>query len=545
MVAGALKRTPPRKAAQREVSTPISLPAPTKGWNAREGLADMDPLDAVEMINYFPGTTSVSLRGGAQNYSSAISGQVETLIAYSGGANNQLLGITIGNTYSVNATTNVLATDTGDIIVTDRGEPIVMTVSLESSGFVATNARFQYVNFTTPAGSYVCMVNGQDRYAVYDGVTWHIDTDGAPYDITGVDSRSLIGVNNFKNRLWFVQDATLKAWYLPVNSIGGAAASLDMSSLCAEGGYLMAMGTWTLDAGYGVDDYAVWITNRGEVLVWRMTDPTDPNSIFLIGIWKIGAPIGRRCMTKWKGDLLIITHDGLVALAQALQSSRLDPRVNLTDKIQRAISQAISLYGANFGWETIAYPRENALVLNVPVMPGQNQVQFVMNTITGAWCQFDNWSANCWCLFEDELYFGGNNMIAQAWTGYADMGEPIEATVLQAFNYFGLKGRQKRWTMMRPTLLVNGVPSVQGDIKTDYDLSAPASNLNTVPIVGALFDVSAFDDAQFAPAPALANRWQGATGVGYAGAVRLASATDSFFVEWVSTELVMEGGSVL
>lgn len=540
-----ITRTPPKRAAQRPVSTQTSLPAPTRGWNARDGLAEMDPLDAVEMVNYFPGTTSVMLRGGSTNYSGALTGQVDTLIAYSGGEDDQLIGITIGNTYTVNSTTNVLGTDTGDTIVTGTGDSIIMSISVTTSGFVSTNARFQYVNFTTSGGSYICIVNGEDRYAVYDGTTWHIDTDGPPYDITGVDSRTLISINNFKNRLWFVETGTLKAWYLPVNAIGGAAASLDMSSLCSEGGYLMAMGTWTLDAGYGVDDYAVWITNRGEVLVWRMTDPTDANTIFLIGVWKIGAPIGRRCMTKWKGDLLIITHDGLVPLAQALQSSRLDPRVNLTDNIQRAISHSISLYGQNFGWEVIVYPRENALVLNVPVQEGQNQLQYVMNTITGKWGLFRNWNANCWCLYQDELYYGGNNMIVKAWTGYDDLEEPIDATVLQAFNYFGMKGRQKRWVMMRPTLLVNGAPEIQGDIKTDYDMSPPESNLNTVPIVGALFDISVFDVAQFAPDPALANRWQGARGVGYAGAVRLASSTTGFSIEWVSTELVMEGGSVL
>jgi hypothetical protein len=216
-------------------------------------------------------------------------------------------------------------------------------------------------------------VNGADKYHVFDGTTWHTDGDGPPYDITGVDSATLIGVNVFKNRLWFVQTGTLKAWYLPVNSIGGAAASLDMSSLCAQGGYLMAMGTWTLDAGYGVDDYAVFVTSEGEVIVWRMTDPTDANSIYLIGVWSVGSPVGRRCLVKYKGDLLIIVQEGLFPLSVALQSSRLNPRAALTDKIQQAISDSISRYGANYGWQVIPFPKQNMLILNVPVQEGRRK----------------------------------------------------------------------------------------------------------------------------------------------------------------------------
>jgi hypothetical protein len=45
----------------------------------------------------------------------------------------------------------------------------------------------------------------------------------------------------------------------------------------------MAMGTWTLDAGYGVDDYAVFITNNGEAIVYKGSDPSDPNDWSLIG----------------------------------------------------------------------------------------------------------------------------------------------------------------------------------------------------------------------------------------------------------------------
>jgi hypothetical protein len=68
-------------------------------------------------------------------------------------------------------------------------------------------------------------------------------------------------------------------WYLPVNSISGAANPLDFGAIARNGGYMQAMGTWTLDAGQGADDYAVFVTSMGEVIVYNGTDPTEPSNM--------------------------------------------------------------------------------------------------------------------------------------------------------------------------------------------------------------------------------------------------------------------------
>ena len=125
-----------------------------------------------------------------------------------------------------------------------------------------TNGRWQYVNMTTTAGSYLMLVNGADKLRFYTGSAWAKDGDGGGYDITNVDTATCSNITLFKNRVWLIQDGTLKSWYLPINSIGGAAVALDMSSLVQMGGYLVAAMTWTLDAGYGMDDYLAFIIQR-------------------------------------------------------------------------------------------------------------------------------------------------------------------------------------------------------------------------------------------------------------------------------------------
>ena len=50
--------------AQKFSAKPASIAAPLGGWNARDALGAMDPLDAVTLQNWWPGTSSVILRFG-------------------------------------------------------------------------------------------------------------------------------------------------------------------------------------------------------------------------------------------------------------------------------------------------------------------------------------------------------------------------------------------------------------------------------------------------------------------------------------------------
>ena len=164
--------------------------------------------DAVTLTNWWPGTNSVVLRYGYTKFATGITGQVETVLAYSGGTSNKLFAAASTNIYDITA---------GGAV----GSAVVSSL---------TNARWQYVNMTTTAGSYLMLVNGADKLRFYTGSAWAKDGDGSGYDITGVDTSTCSNITLFKNRVWLIQDGTLKSWYLPINSIGGAAVALDMSS---------------------------------------------------------------------------------------------------------------------------------------------------------------------------------------------------------------------------------------------------------------------------------------------------------------------------
>ena len=510
------------KAPQTQRSQTVSVAAPIGGWNARDSLGAMDPMDAVTLTNFWPGTNSVILRNGYTKFATGISGQVETLMAYSSGTANKLFAGAVTSIYDVTAGGVIGAADVTGL----------------------TNARFQYTNITTSAASYLMAVNGADKLRTYDGSAWHTDGDGSPYNITNVDTATVANITLFKNRIWLTTNDTLKVWYLPVNAIGGAAVALDMTSIFQLGGYIMAGMTWTLDAGYGVDDYLVFITSNGEALVWRLTDPTTPSGIAMIGLYTVGAPIGRRCYIKYGGDLLVITQDGVVPMSGALQSSRLDPRVSITNKIQYAVNQAVSSYGTNFGWSLLNYTKQNQLILNVPVAQGSTQQQYVMNNITKSWCNFTGWAANCWELHEDEPYFGGDGFVGLAWNGTVDHTSNIEGFALQSFQNYGT-ATQKQAKMIRYHFQTNATPAVFGNVNVDYNLADESAQLNFSTSIYGLWDAGLWDSAIWGAGLVPSADWQGTTGIGYTFAPLLKTATQGLELQWVATDLVFEAGGVL
>ena len=295
--------------AKRASAVTASLPAPLGGWNARDSLAEMNPIDAVQMDNFFPTPSDVLMRKGYSEFSTDISGDVESLMNYAGTTTQKLFAV-------------------ADEVIYDASTDPAVSVYTNIS-----NSRFQHANFTNSAGDlFLTAVNGQDNAILYDGTNWittattstaqtissitystttatmttavahglatgnSITVSGATpseyngtfivtvtgattltytmtgtpagnaspvgsyvvnYGITGVNSNTFINVNVFKERLFYVEENSMNVWYLPTQAVSGLAAKLDFGSVAKMGGYIQAMGTWTIDAGQGVDDYAV------------------------------------------------------------------------------------------------------------------------------------------------------------------------------------------------------------------------------------------------------------------------------------------------
>jgi len=581
-------------------ATTTSMAAPIGGWNNRDSLAEMPPLDAVQMVNFFPTPTDVQLRKGWIKTSTGITGQAYTIINYPTSTGYKLFAFAGSNIYdATNSTATVVFTG-------------------------LTNAKWQFVNMSTSGGDFIIACNGVDPVLIYDGSIWafmattstaqtissitrggtgnltatlttasphglvtgnRVSISGATPSqfngtyaitvtgastftytmasapsgnasvvgtytvngITGVNSNTFVNVNLFKNRLYFCQNNSLTFWYLDVTAISGAATSFALGAFYRNGGYLQAMGTWTLDAGYGVDDLAVFVSSLGEVLVYQGVNPNDATDWKMKGLWQLGQTFSRRCFFKWGGDLLLLTQDGLVPLTAQLQSDRLDPRINLTDKIYYAVSLACSQYYANFGWQINYLAEANMLIFNIPTNDGIEQ--YVMNTINKSWARFTNISANCFVVAGNEkMYFGGNGFVGQYFTGYSDNNTNITGTCQQAYNYFGTQGQLKRFTLVRPIFQTDrGMPTVLCGISTDFD-TLPLVNqiaFNPATIKTGVWDTAKWDQNTWGGGAVITKYWQGVTGLGFSASVNLNIASQNIDFHWASTDYVMENGGVL
>jgi hypothetical protein len=474
-----------------------AIKAPTGGWNTRDALQDMPAADAIVLDNWIPDIGGMRLRNGYLPFFDGMTDPVESLFEYAPPSGlNKLFA----------ATTN----DIWDASVTGTATTAEVTT--------LANGRWQHVNFATTGGNFLYLVNGADDPIYYNGSTWTVPT------ITGVTASTLINVTSHMSRLWFVQSGTLDAWYLPTVSIAGAATKLPIGPLCRLGGELLAIGSWTVDGGDGLDDHAVFITTKGEVIIYRGTDPASATTWTLIGRFRIAEPIGHRCIVKAGGDLGVLTSQGLVLLSTVLTSNVSgQSQYAITDKIAPTFRDAYEAAGSNFGWQVQEYPARNLILVNVPVAERVTQHQYVANVRTGAWCRFTNMNAGCWGLFNDGLYFGGNDGTVYKYTldNFQDVGDPIQGVVQMAFQDYGTPAN-KRFIQARP--LLQGPPGYapQVTIKLDYDTSLVAPQSVPVSSVGPDWDLSDWDE-EFWGVDAGPNLfWQDLVGIGRAGSVAFA-----------------------
>lgn len=424
----------------------VTISAPVGGWNKRDALSEMKPTDAIQLDNVIPDTLGVVQRRGYAAHATGITGNfAESLMEYNAASGNpQLFAGAPANIFEVTAAGAV-------------GAAVVTGLS---------NGRWQHTMFSTTGGDFLVACNGADDVRNYNGSVWSTPT------INNVTSSSLVSVYSHMRRLWFIENASLSVWYLPSLNIAGNATEFDLSEVSKKGGELLAMGSWSRDGGEGMDDVAVFVTSRGEIHLYEGQDPDDADTWKRIGTFNAPEPIGRRCLIKIGADLCYLSSQGVLPLPQFLgMTSANASKSAVTDKISGAFREAYFKSGTSFGWEIVEYPKENLLIVNVPIRERVKTHQYVMNLRTGAWCRFTNINALCWSLKGDALYFGGIDGKVYAYGGagiYSDDGDPIEAVVIPAFSNFGTP-KIKKFTLVRP--LMNAPPGYRPQIKLllDYD----------------------------------------------------------------------------
>ncbi len=515
----------PRKALRATPSTinksqPYALPPPVGGWNARDALATMPETDAERMDNWFPDTTYVSPRAGSLTYSAGHAGTVTTAMQWAGGT-----------------TVKLFVASSGAIVNVATAGSISNTSTI-ATGY--TSDYWQYVNFGAGGGNFLICVNGSDKCQGINGSS--ASTQNIVFTDSG-SSEHFTNVNEYQQRLFFTYSGSLSFYYMQhANAISGTCAPFDLSGLMSDGGELVAMGTWTRDSGNGMDDLAVFISSQGQAAVYSGNDPSQTTSWSLVGVYQIPKPLGRRCVEKFGGDLIILTTLGVLPLGSVV-GGPIQEKTFVTDKIRKAFYDAVSFYRNNTGWQVRYIPDANWLVVNIPASFGAEQ--FVMNTNTGAWCHFTGMNAYCWEVYQNSPIFGTTGLTITANTGTNDNGTNINIDMKQAATVCGLPGRRKKLNLFRPHIKTNGDLPILVGVNMDFDNTAPTSTPTPVPVAYPYWDLATWDTYLWADSAQVITRWFSCGGFGTYFQLRLTGAVNTETIQHFGTDIAFEAGGLI
>ncbi len=335
------------------------------------------------------------------------------------------------------------------------------------SGF--TNGRWDVATFNGTMG----FVNGVDAPQDWDGVTLGAMTVSG----SGLTVTDLVGIHIHKSRSYFWEKDNQSFWYSATNALGGTLTEFQLGEIAKKGGKLLRMSSWTVDGGSGPDDFAVFIMDTGEVIVYQGDNPGSALAWGIVGIYNVGEMVNDRAVIKFGGQLMAIAETDLITMPAAFQQEAVP-----ATKLSGALRQALKSFGGNPGWELFTYPSASLLFINVPIALNPDSFdQYVLNLQNFTAARFTNLAARTWGVYNETAYFGSTNGIVYSFDTIAsDDGGDIHVTAAMAWSDFGI-AENKQITALRPTFSADdNIPVAMAaayDFK-EVTLSSPMSTVS-------------------------------------------------------------------
>lgn len=463
---------------QAVTSQPVTFPAPRNGLVTATDMASQTPGSATVLRNFFPTLVGCKIRGGSQKRGLvADRGDIKSAFKYKYGATEKLFVATNTAIYNVSSPAAPPTTTAADVAGLAGGDWCT----------------FQHTN--AGAANLICLNGANDR-RIYNGTSW--TTSPA---ITFTDSTTMSQLNYgwlFKNRQFFLKNATLDAYYLPVNGMGGAASLFPLGGVMKRGGSLMTGFSWSLESGDGLSDMCVFVSTEGEVAVYAGSDPSDANNFALKGVYQIGKPLGKNAWIRAGADILIATSDGLTPISQVFQRDRQAlSLVSVSRPIEDDWKRAANATGG--GWTLKQWPEQNLVFVVFPENTVVIDTTFVLNVLTGRWSTITNWQALCYETLQGGLFFGSiDGYVWQGDTGGTDGGLTFSATYLSQFAPAGQFGQRATGTMAHMYFRGKSRPKVRLFAKADFDKTTPNfSGVTLGNTTSAEWDVGLWDVAMW------------------------------------------------
>lgn len=554
------------------------IPSPTKGW-VQSGNITRAGLDEAEVLeNFFPTAQGAMLRGGSAVYAN-IGTSVRQLMSYASGGVSDMFATTATGIFDCDrinlggaAFADVTGLSSGDWSYTQTstagGQFMVLVNGVNAmmywngtNFFPVNGAAVNQVSYdaltvaftvgatvtggTSGASAVIVAIRqtsatvgtlllgaitlgpfvnnealtGGGGSATADGGS----SSASTITITGVSTSTLSQVWLFKERLFFVKKDSQSVWYLPVESIGGAASEINLGSVFRKGGTMLFGAAWSLDSGSGLDDKCVFMSSNGEVAIYTGVDPASATAWTLDGVYELPVPIGKTGFFKTGGDLAILTEDGILSLSGALYKDRAALQdVTITFPIEDAWKEAVSRRTVDFNITATLWQSRAELLVGVPSPSGQS-VSYVSNARTGAWASYTGWDVRCAVVSSDQLYFGTNaGLVMTAESGGSDNGVAYTGNYIPKFSQFGAAQRKHA---MHAAATVDAPEGANFRLTAyaDYKITVPSAPSPLPSVGGSVWGTAIWGTAFWGGSVYTTPQtiWQGVAAQGYALAVGL------------------------
>lgn len=604
-----------RKAAPRtkpRIAKAATFAAATSGWiaNANLAAANAKLQGAFKLQNFFPLATSIILRRGSVKYATLgdTTLPVDSLMTYKNGSQNNFFGATANAIYDITTVVNPNVSPTAAVsgltsgdwssaqFATTGGVYLVnvnasdnMEIYDGTAWWAITNQPINRLNFDTQTTNFTVgatvtggtsgstavissMVdNGATGYLIVGTVTGTGFVDNETITggggsalvngviqplfvaFTGVNTNVLSYVWPYKSRLFFIEENSMNAWYLPIDSIGGAATKLPMGGLFTLGGSLLFGASWSLDTSGdgGLSEQCVFVSTEGEVVVFQGNNPADANNWSRVGTYRIGKPLGPKAFIRAGGDLVISTSIGFVPLSQAIQRdiAALSPAA-VSYKIETEWNNFVSMR-AGSDWCCEVWPSSQMVIIALPTVNYQPATMLVSNARTGAWAEYTNWDGNCLDVFNDRLFFGSQNgRVVEANVSGLDEGNTYTGLWVPLFDDFRSADALK--TALNGRVFMRGPKEPDPAVNCQFDYIYSAYPTASAPVIsdGSEWGVGIWGTSIWGTANTLDNynQWVSLGGAGYAIAPDV-QVTSGFVVpldtEIIRFEMTYDMGDIL
>lgn len=491
---------------------PVPLPS---GLNVADPVAGLPAGDCPILDNLIRDEFGLRTRRGSIDWCTGLDGEVRAILPYQGSdaTEDRLFACTASGVWDVSASSS---------------SPTRVYEFPEQDG---ESGWANGVVFQSAAERYLAACDESNGYVRYTESThtWQRMTSS---EVTGgADPATFAQVCSWKNLLWFTEKDSARAWYMPLGSTQGAATSWDYGRRMKYGGTLVGLWNWTIDGGAGIDDHLVAITTGGDVAVYQGTNPNSSSSFVNRGTWYCGTvPTGRRICSEAGGDLLVLTSSGLLPLSRLVAGAdQLAADAYTTRKIAPLLARYMDARRSRFGWAVRQHPEDNALLILMPLLPGQTDEQLAMALATKGWARYQGLAMTCADTWRGTLFYGTPDGRVVRNTGWADGiglngsgATDIVGYAMTGFSHLGSPGNHKRVSMVKPDFVTDGTEPTYGvAARYDYDLSTP-SRFSTVTGAPCGWDVGTWDGTLvWSDGTGTAGRWVGVSGMGKTAAIAI------------------------